>query len=94
MYNQSYQCDNCNLESENRDKMIEHMTENHDNIEKEFYVHSGTLAVASCCICKKLSHKTEDLDKHNKLQIQCLTFTLCTTAEIPKGDHCAAMDHC
>ena len=34
VYIQSYQCDNCNCESEDRDKKIEHMTENHDIIEK------------------------------------------------------------
>ena len=94
MYIRSYQCDNCNFESEDRDKLIEHMTKNHDDIKKEYYVHFGTLAVASCCICKNMLYNTEYLDKHKKLQIQCSIRNLCTTVENPEGDYYAAMDHC
>jgi hypothetical protein len=94
MYIRSYQCDECNFESEDRDTMIEHMTENHDDIGKEFYVHTGTLAFAGCCICKKMFYNTEDLDKHNKFQIQCSICNLCTAVENPEGDYCIAMDHC
>ena len=71
IYVWSYQCGNWRFESDYRNKMIDKMNANHEDFEKECYLYSGTLAVASCSICKKIFYKTEDLDKHNKLKIQC-----------------------
>ena len=70
------------------------MTKNHDDIKKECHAYSETLFVAICCVCKKIFYNTEDLDKHNKLEIQCTNFNLCTTADNPEFDYCAAMEQC
>ena len=34
--------------------MTVHMTENYNDIDNEFYVHSGRLAFAICCMKKKV----------------------------------------
>ena len=41
---QSYKCDKCNFKSEDRNKIEEHMTNSHSEIEKEYYVESGAIA--------------------------------------------------
>ena len=54
MWIQSYQCDKCNFKSEERDTIEEHMTNNHSEIEKEYYVESDMIAVEICFICDKV----------------------------------------
>ena len=51
------------------DKMIEHLTENHDEIKIEEYVESSTLVVEMWCICNKIFYSEEDLEKHKELEI-------------------------
>ena len=47
------------------DKMIEHMTDNHDEVKTEEYVETCILAVESCYICNKMFYSEGDLDKPN-----------------------------
>ena len=47
--------------------MIEHMTENHDEVKKEEYVDTCTLAIERCYICNTIFCSEDDLDKHNEL---------------------------
>ena len=40
------------LSQDTWEKNKEHMTHDHEEIKKEFYVESGFIAVESCCICE------------------------------------------
>ena len=93
MWIQSYQCDKCNFKSEDRNKIEEHMTNNHSEIEKEYYVESGEIAVEICFICDKVFYSKEDLDNHTKLEIQCLICKVCMAVRSSKFDYCVAMEH-
>ena len=93
MWIQSYQCDKCNFKSEERDTIEEHMTNNHSEIEKEYYVESGEIAVEICFICDKVFNSKEDLDNHKQLDIQCSICKVCATERGSEFDYCAAMEH-
>ena len=51
---QTYQCDKSKFDSEGRNKIEKHMTDNHSEIEKEYYVESDMIAVEICFICDKV----------------------------------------
>ena len=93
MWIQSYQCDKCNFKSEDRDTIEEHMTNNHSEIEKEYYVESGEIAVEICFICDKVFYSKEDLDNHKLLKYHCQICKVCVTGGSSEIDYCSAMEH-
>ena len=93
MWIQSYQCDKCNFKSEDRNKIEKHMTNNHSEIEKEYYVESGEIAVEICFICDKVFYSKEDLDNHKLLKFHCQICKVCVTGGSLEIDYCSAMEH-
>ena len=93
MWIQSYQCDKCNFKSEERDTIEEHMTNNHSEIDKEYYVESGKIAVEICFICDKVFYSKEDLDNHKQLKFQCSFCKVCVKGGSSEIDYCSAMEH-
>ena len=85
-----YKCCQCNFGSRYMEKIKEHMTADHEEIKKEFYVESGCIAVESCCICKKVFYSTEDLEKHTQMEIHCSMCDVCKTLGRSESDDCAA----
>ena len=71
---------------------IRHMTDNHDDVEKESYVESGMKAVGICYICNIVFYSQEDLDKHEQLEIPCLICKVCMAVGSLEFDYCAAME--
>ena len=59
---QSYKCDKCKFKSEDRNKKEKHTTDNHSEIEKEYYIEQDMIAVEICFICDKVFYSKEDLD--------------------------------
>ena len=90
---QSYQCDKCKFESKDRNKIEEHMTDNHNEIEKEYYVESDMIAVEICFICDKVFYSKEDLDNHKQLKFKCSICKVCVTEGSSEIDYCSAMEH-
>ena len=90
VYIYKYKCCQCSFGSRYMEKIKEHMTADHEEIKKEFYVESGCIAVESCCICKKVFYSTEDLEKHTKIEIHCSMCDICTTVGRSELDCCAA----
>ena len=90
VYIYKYKCCQCNFGSRYMEKFKEHMTADHEEIKKEFYVESGCIAVESCCICKKVFYSTEDLEKHTQMEIHCSMCDICTTVGRSELDYCAA----
>ena len=77
VYIYKYKCCQCSFGSRYMEKIKEHMTADHEEIKKEFYVESGCIAVESCCICKKVFYSTEDLEKHTQIEIHCSMCNVC-----------------
>ena len=50
----NFQCSKCSFDSEDMDKIMEHMAVNHDEVNKEEWVESSTLAVDRCFICNNI----------------------------------------
>ena len=71
MHIQSNQCDKFKFESEDRNKIGQHMTNNHFEIEKEYNIESDMIAVEICLICNKVFYSKEYLDNHKQLKFQC-----------------------
>ena len=93
MYIQSYKCDNYNFESEDMNKTEKHITDIHNEIEKECCVESGMIAVEICYICNTVFYSKEDLDNHTKLEIQCSICKVCMAVGSSDFDYCASMEH-
>ena len=93
MNTQSYQCDKCKFESEDRNKIEQHMTDNHSEIEKEYYVASDMIAVEICFICDKVFYSKEDLDNHKQLKFHCQICKVRVTGGSLEIDYCSAMEH-
>ena len=85
--------DKCNFKLEDRNKIEEHMTNNHSEIEKEYYVESGEIAVEICFICDKVFYSKEDLDNHKQLKFKCSICKVCVTEGSSEIDYCSAMEH-
>lgn len=90
---QSYHCDKCKFESEDRNKIEQHMTDNHSEIEKEFYIESNMIAVEICFICDTVFYSKEDLDIHKQLKFHCQICKVCVTGGSSEIDYCSAMKH-
>ena len=93
MYVESYQCDNCKFDSEDRNTIEKHMTDNHNDIEKECYIESGMIAVEICFICNTVFYSKENLDNHRKLENHCSICKVCTAVGSSASDYCSAMEH-
>ena len=57
-YIRQYQCDMCDFECRDRNEIINHMTINHEEVDKQCYVNEdtsedGELCIEDCAICKK-----------------------------------------
>ena len=62
-------------------KTEKHITDIHNEIEKECCVESGMIAVEICYICNTVFYSKEDLDNHTKLEIQCSICKVCMAAD-------------
>ena len=91
---QGYHCDKCKFDSEDRNKIEQHMTDNHSEIEKEFYIESNMIAVEICFICDTVFYSKEDLDIHKQLKFHCQICKVCVTGGSSEEiDYCSAMKH-
>ena len=89
----SYKCDKCKFKSEDRNKIEQHTTDNHSEIEKEYYIEQDMIAVEICFICDKVFYSKEDLDNHKQLKFQCSICQVCVTGGSSDLDYCSAMEH-
>ena len=78
----------CEFESGHRDKVTDHMNKNH----KKAYEAEETYGVD--CMCKKLCHDQEDLEKHEKEHtIKCGICGACMNLESPELRYCVSIGH-
>ena len=84
---QSYHCDKFKFESEDRNKIEQHMTDYHSEIEKEFYTKSNMIAVEICFICDKVFYIKEDLDIHKQLKFIFQICKVCVTGGSTEIDY-------
>ena len=82
-----------NFDSEDRNTIEKHMTDNHNDIEKECYIESGMIAVEICFICNTVFYSKEDLDNHKQLKFKCSICKVCVTEGSSEIDYCSAMEH-
>ena len=94
-YIREYQCEMCDFESRDKNDIINHMTINHEEVDKQCYVNEdtsedGELCIEDCAICKKIFYSEESLKKHGEGSGTC---GLCMKMDNCDQKYCSAMEH-
>ena len=85
----------CDFESRDKNEIINHMTINHEEVDKQCYVNEdtsedGELCIEDCAICKKIFYSEESLKKHGEGSGTC---GLCMKMDNRDQKYCSAMEH-